>query len=192
MTEFTNYFSLGVDHITDFQGYDHIVFLLALVAVYSFQDWKKVFWLVTAFTAGHTLTLILAALRIIPVPAEVIEFLIPVTIFFTAIFNLFPAGNRFSQWKYGLALSFGLIHGMGFSNFFRSLLGTRADITMPLFAFNVGVEAGQLIIVLVALFLSYLVVQRFSWLNRREWNVFLSGAAAGIALLLMQEAAFWT
>lgn len=192
MTAFNTYFTLGVEHITDLQGYDHIVFLLALVAVYSFQDWKKVFWLVTAFTAGHTLTLILAALKIIPVPAELIEFLIPVTIFCTAIFNLLPSGDRFSRWKYALALSFGLIHGMGFSNFFRSLLGSQADITMPLFAFNVGVEAGQLIIVMLALSLSYLVVLRFQWLNRREWNVFLSGAAAGISLLLMQDAAFWT
>lgn len=192
MTAFNTYFTLGVEHITDLQGYDHIVFLLALVAVYSFQDWKKVFWLVTAFTAGHTLTLILAALKIIPVPAELIEFLIPVTIFCTAIFNLLPSGDRFSRWKYALALSFGLIHGMGFSNFFRSLLGSQADITMPLFAFNVGVEAGQLIIVMLALSLSYLVILRFQWLNRREWNVFLSGAAAGISLLLMQDAAFWT
>jgi len=193
MSGFAAYFELGVGHITDLGAYDHIIFLMALVAVYRLSDWRQVFWLVTAFTVGHSLTLILAALSLIPVPAAIIEFLIPVTILLTALSNLVKSGAKGTvPWKYAMTAFFGLIHGMGFSNFFKSLLGASSDITAPLFAFNLGVEVGQLIIVAFALLISYLVVDRFKGLNRREWNVFLSGAAAGIALLLMQAAAFWT
>lgn len=193
MSGFGSYFSLGLQHIGDMGAYDHIVFLLALVARYGFRDWKKVLILVTAFTVGHSITLALAALSWIPVQASIIEFLIPVTIFCTAIYNLYQSSgsNEDHKVQYLISLVFGLVHGMGFSNFFRSLLGSQADLTGPLLAFNLGVEAGQLLIVLVALSLSFLVVDLLRALNRRDWTVFLSGAAAGISVILMQQTAFW-
>ena len=192
MTEFSIYLQLGIEHITDLEGYDHIVFLLALVAGFGLSDWKRVVLLVTAFTVGHTLTLVLAALDIFPVHRELIEFLIPLTILITALANLSEGGSlKNIRWKYGMALGFGLIHGLGFSSFFKSLLGTSSDITLPLFGFNLGVELGQVGIVLVALIFTEMIVGRLKWLNRRDWTVFLSGIAAGIAVLLMQKAAFW-
>jgi len=192
MTEFGSYFRLGMEHISDLSAYDHIVFLMALVAVYSLQNWKHVVILVTAFTLGHSVTLALAALGYIPVRVELIEFLIPVTIFFTALYNLWSdKDGRHFKWKYLIAFVFGLVHGVGFSNFFRTLLGSQADIVSPLLAFNLGVELGQLVIVMVALAASYFVVDRWRLLNRRDWTVLLSGAAIGIALILMQETAFW-
>lgn len=191
MGGFGSYFTLGLEHISDLRAYDHIVFLIALVAIYTFQDWKKVLWLVTAFTVGHSVTLALAALGWIPVNVALIEFLIPVTILITGLYNIVKKDHTNIRVKYAIALFFGLIHGMGFSNFFRSLLGTKTDITIPLLAFNLGVEAGQIIIVVAALILSYLVVTRMRWLNRRDWTVFLSGTAVGISLILMQETAFW-
>lgn len=192
MTEFGSYFRLGMEHISDLSAYDHIVFLMALVAVYSLQNWKHVVILVTAFTLGHSVTLALAALGYIPIRVELIEFLIPVTIFVTAVYNLWPdKGGRHFKLKYLIAFVFGLVHGVGFSNFFRTLLGSQADIVSPLLAFNLGVELGQLVIVMVALAASYFVVDRWRLLNRRDWTVLLSGAAMGIALILMQETAFW-
>ena len=191
MTGFTSYFTLGLQHISDLQAYDHIVFLVALVAIYTFRDWKKVIWLVTAFTIGHSLTLALAAIGWIPVNVGLIEFLIPVTILITGLYNIVKKDHANIRVKYLIALIFGLIHGMGFSNFFRSLLGTKTDITVPLLAFNLGVEAGQIVIVIIALILSYLVVTKMQWINRRDWTVLLSGAAVGISLILIQQTAFW-
>jgi hypothetical protein len=149
---FTTYFQLGFEHITDLNGYDHILFLIALCAAYRYTDWRSILILVTAFTVGHSITLALAVLNIIPVNAVWIEFLIPLTIFITALKNIVLQQRNqpiaaTTKATYALALGFGLIHGMGFSNFLRSLLGD--ELTFPLFAFNVGLEVGQLIIVAV-------------------------------------------
>ena len=161
MTTFGLYLSLGFDHISDLAGYDHILFLVALCAVYSIRDWKRVLILVTAFTTGHTLTLALATLNLVPVPGDLIEFLIPVTIFITGLWNVVRAGDRSAasqRFKYGTALFFGLIHGMGFSYYLRSLLGMEEGILMPLFSFNVGLEIGQVMIVIIVLLISFLLV----------------------------------
>ena len=91
---------------------------------------------------------------------------------------------------YLIALLFGFIHGLGFSNFFRSLLGRESDITMPLFAFNIGLEVGQLLIVGFILLVNYILLSVLN-VKQREWNLFISGAAAGIALIMMLERVFW-
>jgi hypothetical protein len=189
---FSTYLHLGFEHIADLTGYDHILFIVALCAIYRLSEWKRILILVTAFTIGHSITLALAALKVISISTELIEFLIPLTIFITAIYNILRKATDNSKIYayYATALFFGLIHGLGFSNFFRSLLGRESDITLPLFAFNIGLEIGQLIIVAVILGVNYLFLNILS-VKQREWNLFISGAAAGIALTMMLERIFW-
>lgn len=190
MSTFELYFTLGREHILDYaNGYDHILFVLALCAVYLVQDWKQVLILVTAFTIGHSITLALATLDIISVNSSWVEFLIPLTIFITAVSNLFPkegAAPAMVHVNYLLALFFGLIHGMGFSNYLKSLLGRQENIAMPLFAFNVGLEFGQIIIVGLFLTVSFIAVN-LGGASRRDWKMVISSAVAGIALMLMKE-----
>lgn len=189
---FQTYLQLGFDHILDPNAYDHILFVIVLCAVYQISEWRKILILVTAFTIGHSVTLALSALKIVVFPAEVIEFLIPLTILLTALFNIFKKGEsqRNVNVNYFLALFFGFIHGLGFSNFFKALLGQDESILGPLFAFNVGVELGQIIVVGITMALGYVLVSRLK-APHREWNVFISGAAAGIAIILLMEAKFW-
>jgi len=190
------YLELGIDHIADLHGYDHILFVTMLCAVYTFKDWKRVLILVTAFTIGHSLTLALASLDIIRVSADLVEFLIPVTIFITAVANMVvvkptdtvpvPLFNIAAKINYAMALFFGLIHGLGFSNFLRSLLGAHDSIAIPLLAFNIGVELGQILIVLCVLLLTALMIHVFK-VKQRDWILILAGAGAGVALTLMLE-----
>ena len=194
MEEFWLYFGLGREHILDYvNGYDHILFVLALCAVYLIRDWKKILILVTAFTIGHSITLALATLRVISIKTELVEFLIPLTIFITAVSNLFKKESAFDQKNiqinYWFALFFGLIHGMGFSNYLRALLGKSSNILSPLLAFNLGLEFGQIVVVLIFIVISYVLVD---WLKvqRRDWKMVLSSAIAGIALILMKERMF--
>lgn len=190
MSVFTLYFKLGISHIADLQGYDHILFLLVLCAVYTFTQWKQVLILITAFTLGHCTTLVLATLNIMRVSGDWIEFLIPVTIFITAVVNIIQKKEFVSPAlhlaKYTTALFFGLIHGLGFSNYLRSLLGAESNLVKPLFAFNLGIELGQIIIVALIFILTFIVVNLMI-LKRRDWNLVLSGAGLGIALILMVE-----
>ena len=194
MDDFLIYLRLGFDHIMDPRGYDHILFVVALCTVFTYQQWRQVLILVTAFTIGHSITLALATLQIIHYKTELIELLIPVTILITAITNFFfqePKARRSSapqtpnrSWRYGLALTFGLIHGMGFSNYLRSLLGREAAIIKPLLAFNIGLEIGQLVIVGVVLALAYVLIN-IVHSSRFRWTLIISGIVAGMALSLI-------
>lgn len=188
MSDFLIYLRLGYDHITDPSGYDHILFVIALCAVYRIQQWRQVLILVTAFTLGHSITLALATLRLIHYSTDLIELLIPVTILITAISNFFfqdkSARTATQPWRYGLALAFGLIHGMGFSNYLRSLLGREADILVPLLAFNIGLELGQLLIVSFVLALSYLLLN-LARVAQLRWVLAVSGVVAGMAISLL-------
>lgn len=190
MSIFELYFTLGLQHIADLKGYDHILFILTLCAVYNLKEWKRVLVLVTAFTIGHSLTLALATLDLIRVDGDLIEFLIPLTIFVTALANLLARKQQVSPllhyMKYGAGLFFGLIHGLGFSNYLRSLLGAERGLVLPLFSFNVGIEVGQIIIVSIIMVLTKVVVDLLG-MPKREWHVLLSGAGMGISLVLMLE-----
>ena len=195
MNEFRLYFGLGKDHILDYQnGYDHILFVMALCALYTFQDWRRVLILVTAFTIGHSITLALATLDVIRFRSDLVEFLIPLTIFFTASANIFRReeviSDRKIQTNYAFALFFGFIHGMGFSNYLQAILGQSESITLPLFAFNVGLEFGQIVIVVLFLSTCFIFVYLFG-VSRRDWKMVISSAIAGISLILMKDAAFW-
>lgn len=188
------YLKIGIEHIADFKSYDHILFIIALCVIYPIKQWSKILILITAFTIGHSTTLVLATLKIIKVDSQIIEFLIPATIFISAIGNLFQKSETFSsnlhKFKYLLALFFGLIHGMGFSNYLSSLLGNETSIIYPLLAFNIGIELGQIIIILSITALSLLVIELFG-VKRREWVLTWSGAALGVAAVLMLDRFPW-
>ncbi|MBO0934209.1 HupE/UreJ family protein [Fibrella aquatilis] len=193
MDDFLIYLGLGFDHITDPGGYDHVLFIVALCAVYILRQWRQVLVLVTAFTLGHSITLALATLRLVSFRSDVIELLIPITILITAVVNLFFREDisrfvtrlpRRHLGRYVLAGGFGLIHGLGFSNYLRSLLGHEADIWQPLLAFNLGLELGQLLIVAFSLTVAQLALQ-FLHVRRRDWVLIVSGVVAGMALSLI-------
>lgn len=198
MSEFSAFLKLGFQHITDVKGIDHILFILALCAIYTFKDWRKLLVLVTAFTIGHSITLALATLQIFKTNMNLVEFLIPITILFTCIFNFFykipDRKSRFQKpennYRYYMALFFGLIHGMGFSNYLRSLLGKEENILKPLFAFNVGLELGQLIIVFFALLVTMLFLSGLK-VKHNDWKLGLSGLIAGMALFLIKDSAIF-
>lgn len=183
-----------MEHILDIKGYDHILFVVALTSIYLLKDWKRVLILVTAFTIGHSITLALATLHVINFNSDLIEFLIPVTIFITATANLLRKKAEYStkkiQMNYWVALFFGLIHGMGFSNYLRSLLGTDKTIFTQLLAFNVGLEIGQIIIVASFMAVSFLFVGIIG-VSRRDWKLIISSGVAAIATTLMIETKFW-
>lgn len=194
MGEFRLYFELGMEHILDPRGYDHIMFVIALCTVFVIGDWKKVIILVTAFTIGHSITLALATLNIIRVNTALIEFLIPVTIFLTAISNIFSRTDTIRRSKmqinYFLALFFGLIHGMGFSNYLRAILGKDESIFTQLLAFNIGLEAGQIIVVAFFLLIAFIFIDIFR-ISRRDWRLVISSAVMGIALTMMADNKYW-
>jgi len=183
MNDFGFYFSLGWEHIISWGALDHQLFILALAAIYLLKDWRQVLVLVTAFTIGHSLTLALTVYNIIRFPSAWVEFLIPCTIIATATTNLFQRNftARSIRINYFLALFFGLVHGMGFANKLRYILAEDQSIGWSLFGFNVGLEAGQIIVMMIVLALSYLFVQLVK-VNRREWVIFTSAAAFGVAV----------
>ncbi|MFO7823390.1 MAG: HupE/UreJ family protein [Cyclobacterium sp.] len=193
MSQFQLYFNLGIQHILDLKGFDHILFVISLAVIYMLRDWGKIVILVTAFTIGHSLTLALATLELVRINSALVEFLIPVTIAITAFTNILkprPSGGRGLQLNYLFALFFGLIHGLGFSNYLRSLLGREQSIFQPLLAFNLGLEVGQLVIVVLFLIASSLVVGIFG-VSRKEWVLVISSIILGMATMMIIENKYW-
>jgi hypothetical protein len=189
MNDLAIYLHLGFKHIMDWEAWDHILFVLVLTLRYQWQDWKKLLVLVTAFTIGHSLTLALSTLNWISIPSNLIEFLIPVTILLTAISNFWVKSFDFkSKYPliYFLALFFGLIHGMGFSTYLKSLLGKEESILGPLFTFNVGLELGQLLIVSIILIFSFIFVYLLK-VKRMRYVQIGSGIAIAFALNMVLD-----
>lgn len=151
MSDVATYIELGFRHIMDLGGGDHVLFLLVIAAIYRWRDWRDCVWVVTAFTVGHSLTLALAVTHVVVLPSAWIEFLIPVTIVAAGVENVLArecvtrVGAR--RYRPVLAGVFGLVHGAGFANYLRSLF--VADVALPLFGFNVGIELGQLCVLLM-------------------------------------------
>ncbi|QNA43521.1 HupE/UreJ family protein [Lacibacter sediminis] len=188
MGDFGFYLREGFYHITDWKGYDHILFVMALCLPYFLKDWKQVLILITAFTIGHSLTLALSIFNKILIPSTWIEFLIPITIIITALENLFRNNNqpKHVRLRYAAAMLFGLIHGLGFSNYLRSMMGKSENIITQLLAFNIGLELGQLLIVLVVLMVSFIFVRLLN-IKQREWSLFISGGIFGISFIMALE-----
>ena len=193
MDDFILYLNMGLQHVLDFSAYDHILFLIALAVIFSFHQLKKVLWLITLFTVGHSLTLALSAYGVLKIDVKIIEFLIPVTIGITAVVNILNSNkNNASKDKINLvfALFFGLIHGLGFSNYFRMMIGREEDKLMPLIEFALGIEVAQVVIVLGILIIGYLL-QTFFKVTKRDWIMVTSAIVLGFVIPMMAERVFW-
>ncbi len=193
MDDFQLYFELGLHHVLDFAAYDHILFLIVLAVIFSFNQWKKTLWLITFFTIGHTLTLALAAYGVLNIKASIIEFLIPVTIFITGAVNIIRVQKVLSgkeNLNLFFALFFGLIHGLGFSNYFRSMIGKEDDKFLPLLEFALGIEVAQVILVFIILILGALVQNLFR-VSKRDWILVTSAIVIGFVIPMMINRVFW-
>ena len=189
MHPFQFYLKLGFNHIANFNGYDHILFLVVLCAVYQLKQWKKILILVTAFTIGHSITLFLVSFDIFSIPSRYVKLLIPITIMITSLHNIRSIEkikNSNMSKNYFLALFFGLIQGMDFSNYFKALIMSPEEIIIPLFAFNIGLEIGQFLIVFVIVLISYVFLSVLK-VKYYSWNLFVSGAAFGVSLISILE-----
>lgn len=190
MSQFWLYFRLGLEHVLDWQAYDHILFLIVLVAAYGFSSWKKIIWLVTLFTIGHTLALFLSVYGIVKVDSAWVEFLIPVTIIITAAYNILNAGkkeqNKNVNVLYFTTLFFGLIHGLGFSSYFKMVVSNTESIFLPLLEFALGIETAQIIVVLAVIIVGFILQNVFS-VSKRDWVLVTSAIVIGIILPILQE-----
>ena len=189
MSNFITHVELGFKHVLDFNGYDHILFLIVLAVIFSFSQWKKVLLMITFFTVGHTFTLSLATYQIVTIKETVIEFLIPITILITAVVNILKFSiNSSKREKTNLffALFFGLIHGLGFSNFLRVTLGRSEDKLIPMLEFALGIELAQIVIVLSVLILGTVLIHFFR-VSKRDWVVITSAIVIGITIPIIRD-----
>jgi len=190
MNDLGSFFVQGWEHIVDINAYDHLLFVMTLCAAFTIAQWRQVLVIITAFTIGHSGTLILSALDIIPADPRIIDMLIPFTIMITAITNVMNLGQkgRFSnaRVKYAIALVFGLIHGLAFASNFKVMLFTD-NIIAPLLVFNLGIEVGQILIVLLFMFALWIYTKLIKG-EHNNWNLFVSGAGFGVAATLFLNA----
>ena len=195
MSQFWIYFQIGLKHVLDINAYDHVLFLIALTVPYSFKDWKRILLLVSVFTIGHTLALILSVFGIIAIKVNIVEFLIPITILITAFYHLFTAGkvtkNDGVNVIFFVTLFFGIIHGLGFSNYFKTILGgSPSSKLLPLGEFALGIEAAQLVVVFVVLVISYIVQTVFRF-SKRDWALVMSAFIIGVVIPMIIESPIW-
>lgn len=183
----------GINHVLDINAYDHVLFLIALTLPYVFKDWKRVLFLVSTFTLGHTLSLVLAAYNLVKVDSAIVEFLIPITILVVALFNVFTAGKGAPKNKIGIlffsTLFFGLIHGLGFAREFRLMAGRSNNKLELLLEFALGIEISQIIIVFMVLFLGYLVQTLFRF-SKRDWVMVISAMVVGMVIPMILKSDF--
>ncbi len=194
MDNFIFFLKQGVYHVLDWNAYDHLLFLIALAVIYEFRNWKKVLWLITLFTLGHTFTLILAAYKIVSVNSNWIEFLIPVTIIITAIVNILFVKSTTKNTKTNtnliFALFFGLIHGLAFAGGFKMLIGKSESKLIPLLEFALGIEMAQLIIVFIVLLVGFIFQTIFRF-SKRDWVLIISSIVIGVTIPILRGAVFW-
>lgn len=195
MSEFWIFFEKGLRHILDISAYDHILFLIALTIPYAFKDWKRLLLLVTIFTVGHTLALMLSVFGVVIIKGNLIEFLIPITILIIAFFNLFTAGKSSKQESISVigfvTLFFGIIHGLSFAGYFKTLVGgSPQSKLLPLSEFSLGIETSQIIVVFIVLILSY-IVQTFFRFSKRDWTLVMSSFVIGVVLPMIIQSEIW-
>jgi hypothetical protein len=190
MSQFWLYFRLGLEHVLDWQAYDHVLFLIVLVAAYGFSSWKRIIWLVTLFTIGHTLALFLSVYGIVKVDPNWVELLIPITIILTAFYNIFTASRKEAKRNmsmlYFSTVFFGLIHGLGFSSYFKMVSANQESKFLPLLEFALGIEIAQIIVVLAVMIIAF-VAQNIFNVSKRDWILVSSSLVAGIILPILQE-----
>ena len=190
MSQFWLYFELGLEHVLDWNAYDHMLFLIVLVVGYGLSSWKRILWLVTLFTIGHTLALFLSVYEIVKVDPDWVELLIPVTILITALFNIFNAGKNEKKNNFNLlhftTLFFGLIHGLGFSSYFKMITDAGESKLLPLLEFALGIETAQVIVVLIVVVAGFLL-QNILHVSRRDWILVTSSIVLGIILPILRD-----
>ncbi|MDT0647130.1 HupE/UreJ family protein [Zunongwangia sp. F260] len=190
MSQFWLYFNLGLEHVLDWQAYDHMLFLIVLVVGYGFISWKKILWLVTLFTIGHTLALFLSVYEIVKVDQDWVELLIPLTILSTALFNILNAGKNEKKNNLNLlhftTLFFGLIHGLGFSSYFKMVTASGESKFLPLLEFALGIETAQVSVVLIVMIAGFLL-QNVLHVSRRDWILVTSSIILGIILPILRD-----
>jgi len=188
MSDFWLYLKLGLHHVLDWQAYDHILFLIVLVASYTFDSWKRILILVSLFTVGHTLSLLLASYNVVSVSSIWIEFLIPLTILIAAVYNLVTSKRRRHSESLGLfyviTIFFGLIHGFGFASYFKIINDDGA--ILPLLEFALGIELAQIIVVFLVLLVSF-IFQRIFRFNKRDWILVVSAIVIGMVIPMLQR-----
>lgn len=195
MSDFWIYFNIGLKHVLSIFAYDHILFLLALTVPYDFKAWKKILILVSFFTLGHTLALFLSVFRIVVIEPDFVELLIPITIFVAALYNIISAGKTSKKDNITvigmITLFFGIIHGLGFSNYFNSILsGKPTDKLLPLLEFGLGIEIAQITVVILALLLAYIVQNLFKF-NKRDWILIVSAFTIGVIIPIIIQNEIW-
>lgn len=195
MSDFWIFFKVGLEHVLDINGYDHLLFLIALTAPYVSKDWKRILILVSFFTLGHTLSLLLSVFNVVAVKAVLVELLIPITILITALFNIIMAGkstkNGNMSFVASITVFFGIIHGLGFSNYFNSILpGKPVDKLAPLLEFALGIEAAQILVVLSVLILAFIFQTLFRF-NKRDFTLIMSSFVIGVVVHLIIENPIW-
>ncbi len=195
MNDFSVYLTVGLKHVLNIHAYDHVLFIMALSVGYAFKDWKRLLWLVSVFTLGHTLALVLSVFGFVSIDVALVEFCIPLTIMITAVAHFFTLKKTTgpSAFRTGIfvTLFFGLIHGLGFSNYFNALLpGSGSDKLLPLCSFAVGIELAQASVVLSVLILSYIARTFLKW-NQRDIILVVSAFIIGVTLPMILAADFW-
>ena len=192
---FFQFLELGLWHIADLNGYDHILFIIVACVMFHIREWKKILVLITAFTLGHSLTLALAVLKWIQIDTNFVELLIPITILLTAIWNILPFGKKQDENKgwfsfnYLIVLFFGLIHGLGFSNYLGMLLARNESPVIPLLGFNIGVELCQLLIVFIFMLISFVFLELLK-VKMKHWTFSVSVFAILVSLYLISQTDF--
>ncbi len=189
MDQFWFYFKEGLFHVLDWNAYDHILFFIVLTVPYGLNNWRKLFSLVSVFTLGHAISLALAAYEVVRIDGGLIEMLIPITILLTALYNIFTAGKIKRAEKLGLyliaTLFFGLIHGFGFSTYFKMMTAGSDSILLPLIEYTLGIEAAQIVVVMAVLLLGF-VGQSIFRFSRRDWIMITSAIVIGVAIPILR------
>ena len=188
MSDFLLYLKLGLTHVLDWQAYDHILFLIVLVAAYNFSNWKRIFILVSLFTIGHTVSLLLVNYSVVAISSKWVEFLIPVTILVAAFYNLLTSGKNNRSEKVGLfyviTIFFGLVHGFGFATYYKMITG--GNEILPLLEFALGIELAQIIVVTIVLIFSF-IFQSILRFNKKDWILVLSSIVIGLVIPMLQN-----
>jgi hypothetical protein len=174
----------GVLHITDLEGYDHMLYLFAMSAPFLWKDYKKIILLATAFTVGHSLTLLASAAGWFAFSSTVIEMLISVSIALTALLNFIWNKPQVSWWNSTITVGFGLIHGMGFSSYFKMMFDQSESWILKLLFFNIGIEVGQLLIIGVIVLLGFLATSVVK-VPSSTWSRIVAGIAFVVSCYLI-------
>ncbi len=195
MSDFWIYFNIGLKHVLNVFAYDHVLFLLALTVPYEFKSWKRILILVSFFTLGHTLALFLSVFNVVTVKSNIVEFLIPITILIAAMYNIIASGKSSKKDTITfigiITVFFGIIHGLGFSNYFNNILsGKPTDKLLPLFEFAIGIEAAQIIVVVLSLLLAYMAQTLFKF-SKRDWTLTISAFIVGVVIPMILQNEIW-